>query len=177
MRYYYTPYVQSPPFQLPMVPPHSLTNQQKRKQEAQQDDDKIGKVSKREKRDIQKAINDEYTAIQYYTRLAQLAPIDKAKEEILGIRQDEIRHFYQFTKSFYQLSGKYPKLNIFNQQFPNSYRQGLRESIRDETETAPFYFSIASRTNDLRIKRRFTQAAFDEQRHAQILQRLLEELK
>ncbi|WP_064093243.1 ferritin-like domain-containing protein [Rossellomorea aquimaris] len=125
------------------------------------------------RRDIQKAINDEFTAISYYTQLAAIAPDKSAKQAILSIRQDEIRHFNAFSQSFLQLTGRYPKIDIVNpRDLPTNYRQGVRESIKDESETVSFYLSIANRLTDPRAKRRFTRAAYDEQRHAEILRKL-----
>ncbi|MCA1053938.1 ferritin-like domain-containing protein [Rossellomorea aquimaris] len=125
------------------------------------------------RRDIQKAINDQFKAISWYTQLAELAPDQNAKQAILGIRQDEIRHFNAFSQSYLNLTNRYPRLNLVNQKdLPVNYRQGVRESIKDERETVPFYLSIANRLTDPRAKRRFTRAAYDEQRHAEILRNL-----
>ncbi|MGM0750992.1 MAG: ferritin-like domain-containing protein [Bacillota bacterium] len=130
-------------------------------------------IDRQLRRDIQKAINDEFKAISYYTQLAELAPNDTAKQAILGIRQDEIRHFNGFTQSYLQLTGRYPSINLVNpRDLPSNYRQGIRESIKDESETVSFYLSISNRLTEPRAKRRFLRAAYDEQRHAEILRNL-----
>ena len=61
-------------------------------------------------RDINKAVSDEFSAIHYYTRLAELAPNNQFQQAILGIRQDEIKHFDWFSKAYYDLSGSYPQI-------------------------------------------------------------------
>jgi rubrerythrin len=125
------------------------------------------------RRDIRKAINDEFKAISYYTKLAEMAPDNNARQAILGIRQDEIRHFNAFSQSYLSLTGGYPRINLVTPgDLPSNYRQGVRESIQDEAETVQFYLSIANRLSDPRAKRRFIRAAYDEQRHASTLRSL-----
>ncbi|WP_254871229.1 ferritin-like domain-containing protein [Bacillus sp. Marseille-Q1617] len=100
----------------------------------------------------------------------KLAPDNNARQAILGIRQDEIRHFNAFSQVYLELTGRYPRIDLVKpRDLPTNYRQGIRESIKDESETVPFYLSIANRLTEPRAKRRFTRAAYDEQRHAQIL--------
>jgi rubrerythrin len=122
-------------------------------------------------KDISKALNEEFQAIQYYTRLAELAPNKQARQAILGIRQDEIKHFYWFSKGYLDLAGKYPSLTL-GASLPSSYKRGVRDSIKDEQETVPFYQRIASLITDQQLKERFLKAAEDEHRHAQIFSQL-----
>jgi rubrerythrin len=118
-------------------------------------------------RDINKAVNDEFSAIHYYTRLAELAPNNQFQQAILGIRQDEIKHFDWFSKAYYDLSGSYPQISL-NIKLPHTFQEGVSESIKDEVETVPFYQSIARRITNARIQSRIVRAASDEQRHGQI---------
>ncbi|WP_110113573.1 ferritin-like domain-containing protein [Bacillus sp. CGMCC 1.16541] len=120
-------------------------------------------------KDMTKAINDEFAAIQYYTQLAKLAPNEQFRQAVLGVRQDEIRHFSSFARSYTELTGDYPKISL-DVDLPKSFKKGVRESIKDEAETVPFYQSIASRVPNPMIQNRFLRAANDEQRHAQIFQ-------
>ncbi len=125
-------------------------------------------------RDINRAANDEYQAIQYYSALANMAPNNQIKQIILAIRQDEIRHLNAFSRSFHRLTGGYPNLTL--QEPPKSFRQGIRESIKDEGQTPAFYRSIASRTTDEPTRRRFLQAAMDEARHEQLFRQMANQL-
>ena len=88
-------------------------------------------------RDINKAVNDEFSAIHYYTCLAELAPNNQFQQAILGIRQDEIKHFDWFSKAYYDLSGSYPQISL-NIKLPNTFQEGVSESIKDEEK--PFHF-------------------------------------
>ena len=122
-------------------------------------------------KDISKAINDEFQAIQYYTRLAELAPNKQVRQAILGIRQDEIKHFHWFAKGYLDLSGKYPPITL-GAALPSSFKRGVRDSLKDEQETVPFYRTLASQITDQQLNERFLKAAEDEHRHAQIFSQL-----
>lgn len=123
-------------------------------------------------KDISKAINDEFQAIQYYTRLAELAPNKQIRQSILGIRQDEIKHFHWFTKGYLDLSSvKYPPITLAV-SLPSSFKKGVRDSLKDEQETVPFYHKLASRIYDQKLKERFLKAAEDEERHAKIFSQI-----
>jgi rubrerythrin len=116
--------------------------------------------------DMAKAVNDEFQAVQYYTKLADLAPNQQYRQAILGIRQDEIRHFYQFSRAYNRLSGNYSPLSL-RVQLPSSFAVGVRDSYQEESDTVPFYRNIASQVSNQQMKRHFLRAAEDENRHAQ----------
>jgi rubrerythrin len=59
--------------------------------------------------DISKAINGEYSAIHCYKQLANQVPNAEIKEQILEIRDDEIRHYHAFSQIYTYLS--LPSLN------------------------------------------------------------------
>lgn len=122
-------------------------------------------------KEIAKAINDEFQAIQYYTRLAELAPNKQFRQAVLAIRQDEIKHFHWFSRAYLELSGKYPPL-VLGVELPGSFKPGVRESMRDEQETAVFYRGLASQISNQKISQRFLRASNDEQRHAQIFSQI-----
>lgn len=117
--------------------------------------------------DIEKAVNDEFQAVQYYTTLAELVPNPNARTAILAIRQDEIKHFYRFSNAYFQLSRRYPHL-LLKVELPSNFNSGVRNSIQEEQATVPFYQRIASQLTNQRIREQVLQAANDEQRHAQI---------
>jgi rubrerythrin len=115
--------------------------------------------------DIAKAINGQYSAIVCYERLAQLAPNEDVRKQIIEIRQDEIRHFQIFSQIFTSLSGKQPMPQII-QGCPSDYRAGLHFAFKDEQETVDFYLNISEKANDQLIKEHFRRASADEQNHA-----------
>ncbi|WP_042354052.1 ferritin-like domain-containing protein [Bacillus rubiinfantis] len=114
---------------------------------------------------IEKAINGEYSAIDCYAKLANLAPNEKERERILEIRQDELKHFQEFVQIYRQLTGHQPQAKII-EECPGQYRSGLEFALQDEQETVDFYLEIADNASDPIIKTIFQRAAADEQNHA-----------
>ncbi|WP_372813809.1 ferritin-like domain-containing protein [Paenibacillus sp.] len=115
--------------------------------------------------DIAKAINGEYSAIFCYEQLAKLAPNQEARNQILEIRNDEIKHYQAFSQIFVSLTGRQPTPQII-EQCETEYTAGLRASFKDEQMTTDFYLDIAEKTNDPYIKETFRRASADEQNHA-----------
>jgi rubrerythrin len=111
-----------------------------------------------------KAVNGEYRAIRYYTRLAELAPDAQTRRIILKIRSDEQRHFQQFSNLYRRLTGREPQLT--EPALPETYREGVRSSITEELEDAEFYQMIARETTNSQAQVLFGRAAMDEMRHA-----------
>lgn len=115
--------------------------------------------------DIAKAINGEYSAITCYGQLAKMAPNESAKNRILEIRSDEIRHYNSFSQIYAYLTGRQPAPRM-SEECARRYGPGLRASFMDEQETVDFYLDIADKTNDPHISATFRRAAADEQNHA-----------
>jgi rubrerythrin len=114
---------------------------------------------------LTKAINGEYTAIHCYDQLAKLAPNPAHKERILAIREDELRHFEEFSALYYALTCSPPSPKM-NQSCPRSFKQGVILSFQDEQETSDFYRQIADSSHLPYVKKTFGRASADEQRHA-----------
>ncbi|PFE05712.1 rubrerythrin family protein [Bacillus cereus] len=115
--------------------------------------------------DIEKAINGEYSAINCYAKLANLASQNTERNQILEIRQDEIKHFQQFVQIYISLTGRQPQPKII-EEGPNFYEEGLEFALQDEQRTVDFYLKIADDTTNQFIKEAFRRAADDEQNHA-----------
>ncbi|HGH7174094.1 TPA: ferritin-like domain-containing protein [Bacillus wiedmannii] len=115
--------------------------------------------------DIEKAINGEFSAINCYTKLANMAPNAAERNQILEIRNDEIKHFHQFVQIYTNLTGQQPKPQI-TEECPNTYLQGLEFAIQDEQKTVDFYLGIADETSDAHLKELLRRIAADEQNHA-----------
>ncbi|QNU37264.1 ferritin-like domain-containing protein [Geobacillus sp. 44B] len=116
-------------------------------------------------RDIEKAINGQYSAIQCYAKLAKMAPTDRERVQILEIRNDEIKHYQRFTQIYVNLTGMQPDVKV-TEECPNTYVEGLEYALKDEQKTVDFYLDIADETNNPYIKKVFRRAAADEQNHA-----------
>ncbi|WP_141395201.1 MULTISPECIES: ferritin-like domain-containing protein [Bacillus] len=115
--------------------------------------------------DIQKAINGEYSAVQCYEKLAEMAPTEKERDRILEIRKDEIRHLEEFSRLYLNLTGRQPQPEI-GEECAETYTEALEASFIDEQETVDFYLDIADKAKDILIKKAFRRAAADEQNHA-----------
>ncbi|MDT9024168.1 ferritin family protein [Rossellomorea yichunensis] len=116
-------------------------------------------------KDIQKAINGEYSAIACYKKLAKLAPTEEDKNHIREIRKDEMRHFKAFSDIYTNITGVPPTPQL-QEGCPDAYKRGLEIAIKDEQESVDFYLEIADRAQDTYIKESFRRAAADEQNHA-----------
>jgi rubrerythrin len=116
-------------------------------------------------RDIEKAMNGQYSAIQCYAKLADLAPTKKEKAKILEIRSDEVKHFQRFTQLYVNLTGKQPSLKK-GEECPNTYMEGLKYALEDEQNTVDFYLDMMEESIYPHIKEVFRRAAADEQNHA-----------
>jgi rubrerythrin len=115
--------------------------------------------------DIEKAINGEYSAINCYSKLANLASKENERKQILEIRQDEIKHFQQFGQIYVSLTGRQPQPKVI-EECPNVYLIGLEFALQDEQKTVDFYLDIAEEASNQYIKEVFRRAAADEQNHA-----------
>lgn len=116
-------------------------------------------------RNILKAINDENTAIHCYAEIAKMAPSKKVRNVIEEIRQDEIRHFHNFSDIYVQLTGSQPQITKLP-ACPNQYFQAIDHAFIDEQMTVDFYHKIANETTNSTIRSAFRRAAEDEQNHA-----------
>ncbi|MCY8209106.1 ferritin family protein [Bacillus subtilis] len=116
-------------------------------------------------RNLQKAINGEFSAIQCYRKLAELAHSDEVRKQIEEIRRDEIRHLREFSTLYGSITGKHimPKQT---EECPDNFTRGLDAAFKDEQETVDFYLRAAEETSNLKAKGVFTRAARDEQNHA-----------
>ncbi|MBS4189639.1 ferritin-like domain-containing protein [Bacillus sp. FJAT-49705] len=114
---------------------------------------------------LTKAINGEYSAIQCYQKLANMAPTQKEKEQILEIKQDESKHLQTFSQMYVNLTGRQPSPQLMD-RCPNNYKRGLEYALIDEQQTVDFYLEVADETTDQTIKNAYKRAALDEQNHA-----------
>lgn len=114
---------------------------------------------------IEKAINGEFSAINCYEQLAKMAGNEQERKQILEIRNDEKKHFKEFTQLYVNLTGMHPQPKI-TEECPKQHIEGLEFALIDEQETVDFYLSISDDSNDVYIKEIFRRAAADEQNHA-----------
>lgn len=116
-------------------------------------------------KNLMDAINGEYSAIYCYELLANQAPNDEIKNQILEIRKDEIRHYETFWNHYVSLTGQTMQPQI-TETCPGNYSDGIKAAFLDEQKTVDFYHDAARETSNASIKDAFMQAAADEQNHA-----------
>lgn len=116
-------------------------------------------------RNLEKAINGEFSAIQCYRKLAELTHRDEVRKQIEEIRRDEMRHLREFSTLYGAITGKHimPKQT---EECPDTFTKGLDAAFKDEQKTVDFYLRAAEETSNLKAKGIFTRAARDEQHHA-----------
>lgn len=115
--------------------------------------------------DLEAAINGEYSAIQCYAKLAELAPNEAIRKQILEIRKDEVKHFQHFSQAYTYLTNQQPKPKV-TETCPDDFRSGAEFAFHDEQHTVDFYLEAADRATDPAVKKVFRRAAADEQQHA-----------
>lgn len=114
--------------------------------------------------DLQKAIQGEYEAIQFYRALIPMAPPDHRKY-IGQIESDErTEHIVNFSNLYRHLTGKEP--SVHPGKLPTDYVSGLKKAIDDEQEAAEFYQKVYLGSNDPFVRKIFFEAMTDEMRHA-----------
>ncbi|XXM72664.1 ferritin family protein [Lysinibacillus sphaericus] len=116
-------------------------------------------------KDIQKAINAEYSAIACYEKLARNAPTQQEKDRILEIQKDEKRHLKEFSSIYAVMTGSKPSYKI-TETCPDNYKAGIEFAFNDEQGAVDTYLDIADKAQDPAIRDRFRRAASDEQNHA-----------
>lgn len=116
-------------------------------------------------RDLEKAINGEYSAINCYAKLAEMAPSDKVRERIREIRKDEKRHLQIFSQIYTNLTGSQPNPKQI-EECPDTYVKGVEIAMEDEQDTVDFYLNVADGTSNQYVRDVFRRAAANEQNHA-----------
>ncbi|MBY0121823.1 ferritin-like domain-containing protein [Bacillus sp. S/N-304-OC-R1] len=111
-----------------------------------------------------KAIVDEATAADFYSRLLKEAPNNLHKEFVQHARNDELEHLEAFKKLYTYLTGKTPQYRIVPSQYPN-YKAGLLMALKDELKAAEFYRNVQLSNTDQLVKDTFLFAMVDEIEH------------
>ncbi|CAM3092757.1 ferritin family protein [Sporolactobacillus spathodeae] len=110
-------------------------------------------------------IKAEATAIEFYSRLSEIAPTTEAKADILHALDDERIHLQKFTELYLRLTGRQPSYQIVPITF-NSFQEGAREAYRTELEAYEEYRNAYLMTQDPIIRDVFLRAFTDEIEHA-----------
>jgi len=114
---------------------------------------------------VYRAIIEEATAIEFYTRLLKEAPNDRAMDYISDIIDEEKNHLTAFTKLYVHLTDMVPHYKITPVQF-SSYQDGLLKAFDSELAAVDFYKETQLSTSDALTQECFYYAMVDEIEHA-----------
>mgnify|MGYP005828736121 CR=1 FL=1 len=110
-------------------------------------------------------IKGEATAIDFYSRLANLAPNQNQKMNILHVLEDEKIHWRQLTDLYINFTGKQPVYQI--KQIPfHSFREGLQKAYKAELKNYEDYRNSYVLTQNSPVRDVFLRACNDETEHA-----------
>jgi rubrerythrin len=114
---------------------------------------------------IYKAIVDEATAADFYTRLMEDTNDELFRHFIEHARNDEQQHLKNFSALYAQITKHQPSYHITPVQY-SSFREGAKKALQDELEAAEFYRNIILSTTDSIVNDVFFHAMIDELEHA-----------
>ncbi|MFB7139004.1 ferritin-like domain-containing protein [Gottfriedia sp. NPDC056225] len=115
-------------------------------------------------RDIEKAINLKYNAINCLAQLGQQAPNDATKVVINEIREDDVRHYEAFQQVYRILTGRTIEAKI-TQVCGKTFKQGIEALFIGEQYDSRFYLKIADSTTNQTVKNVFNRAAIEDGIH------------
>lgn len=115
--------------------------------------------------DVQKAINDEVSAVQFYTDLMAKAPCDAARQQIKEPRDDEIKHYRMLRGLYKSLTGYDPMVIVSKTPIEN-FCSSVTKALNDELDTSEFYRRMYLSTTDMRIRDILFEIMTDEMTHA-----------
>lgn len=113
-------------------------------------------------------IKREASAIQLYSRLAQSAPNQRHRHEILHTLQNKKVQLKQFTDLYITLSGEQPVYKIGEVHF-RSYHEGLQKAYRAEIEGFKVYQKSCYSTQQPLVRNVLYQAFHVEKEYAERL--------
>jgi len=118
---------------------------------------------------IKEAVAGEKEDAAYYEYLASIAPSDYDKNIILSIRDDEKRHYALLRRIYYELTCEHlPESKDVEIEKPESYCDGVKTAIMDETAVVKKYREILYAMMCRSHINIVTGIITDEQRHADL---------
>ncbi|WP_088042852.1 ferritin family protein [Bacillus sp. EAC] len=116
-------------------------------------------------KDIETAINLKYNAINCFAQLAQQTNNKTTKANIIGIREDDSRHYEAFQSIYRLLTGRTIEAKI-TQVCPKTFAEGIEFAFINEQAASRFYLQIADQTTNQTVKNVFYRAAIEDGIHA-----------
>lgn len=120
------------------------------------------------------AMEDEKSDREKYRRLAKMADREKDARKLYGIADDEANHLKALQFLYGTLFGRRPPRVEIQPVKISNFTETIRKSIVSEYEGTAFYREILNRLCCEEFKSIIRRIMADEQRHAQILESILE---
>lgn len=114
---------------------------------------------------VLRAIKDEATTIDFYSRLLEVAPDDFSRDFITDIIDEEKQHLAMFTELYVFLTGNTPAYTITPINF-SSFKEGIFKALMGELDAMDFYKQMVVSTTDELVQQAFYFAQGDETEHA-----------
>ena len=115
--------------------------------------------------DIERAIHLKYNAINCYAELSQMAPNNLVKANIIGIRQDDIKHYEAFRQIYCILTGINLEVKP-TQKCAKTWEEGVEAAFLNEQLESSFYLKLADQATNQDVKNIFYRAAMEDQIHS-----------
>ena len=136
----------------------------------------LGNLSQNEfKNQLQITLNDEKSAIEFYTKLWEQAPNELHKEFIGEALSEEKKHLELFKNLYTLHFNEEPNIEIKTVTY-NNYKDGLLHALKDELEAADYYKKMALSNSNDTIKQSYFYAMQDELEHSIMFSTLLNSL-
>lgn len=120
------------------------------------------------------AIEDEKADVEKYRRLGGKAKREKDQKLLFAIAEEERRHLRALQYLFHTFFGKDAAEPHCRNDFHGRFGETLGKSIVSEYSAVSFYREILCRIPDDRMRMPIRQIMADEQKHAQILEGIME---
>jgi rubrerythrin len=116
--------------------------------------------------DLLKAASNEAQAIDFYTRVLNIAPNEKAREAFSHALSDERLHYRIFTDLYRRLTQQEPQVPQFTPVQFDNFDQALERAIGDELEAYEMYRNMYLSTHDPAARDVLLRGFTDEMEHA-----------
>ncbi len=111
------------------------------------------------------AMKGEAAGVDFYIRLAELAPNIEDQDHILKIAEDERTHLQNFVNLYYTLTNRHPQYEVERIAIA-SFEEGLKEAFDDELKDYETYRNQYLNSKNQVIRDIFLRAFSDEIKHA-----------
>jgi rubrerythrin len=116
--------------------------------------------------DLQKAINDQASAVAFYGDLEAMAKTDRQQRCIDHARRDEMVHLRLFKAMYRTLTGRHPHVQPTKMSV-SDFKAGILQAFDAELEAAEMYRDMYLSTQIPKVRDVLFRTMTDEMEHAQ----------